>query len=154
MRTFRAQYLAGKPKRALKAVRLIAGWLFPFTAPNFLRIWLLKIMGAQVGRKVYIGRHTIVDPNYPELLTLEDNVMISYGCFIFMHDSSVPEIAVGKVVIKKGAYLGLSSVVLPDVTIGEGAVVGACALVTKDVAPHTTVVGIPAKPVVKDTGAR
>lgn len=151
---FRDQYLAGKPKRVLKAVRLIAGWLFPFAAPNFARIWLLRLMGAQVGNKVYIGSRTLIDPNYPELLTIEDNVMISYGCFIFMHDSSVPEVAVGKVVIKKGAYLGLSSVVLPDVTIGERAVVGACALVTRDVAPHTTVVGIPAKPVIENTGAR
>jgi len=57
----------------------------------------------------------------------------------------------GHVVIKKGAYVGTGAVIRngsrnSPLTIGAGAVVGMGAVVTKDVAPNTTVVGMPAKP--------
>ena len=48
--------------------------------------------------------------------------------------------------IKKHAIIGANSVILPGVTIGEGAVVGANSLVTKDCKPWTIYVGSPAKP--------
>lgn len=55
----------------------------------------------------------------------------------------------GKVTIGKDAFVARYSVVLPGVTIGEGAVVGANSVVIKDVAPWTVVMGIPAKPIGK-----
>ena len=54
------------------------------------------------------------------------------------------------VTIADGARLGARSTILPGVTIGAGAVVAAGALVNKDVLPHTTVAGIPAK-IVRET---
>jgi UDP-2-acetamido-3-amino-2,3-dideoxy-glucuronate N-acetyltransferase len=48
-------------------------------------------------------------------------------------------------VIRRGATLGAGAVVLPGVTIGERAMVGAGAVVTKDVEPDTVVVGNPAR---------
>jgi galactoside O-acetyltransferase len=51
----------------------------------------------------------------------------------------------GKVVIEPRAFLGVNSVVLPDVTIGMGAVIGAGAVVTKDVPPYEIWAGVPAK---------
>ena len=44
------------------------------------------------------------------------------------------------------ALIGAGAVLLPGITIGEGAMVGAGAVVTKDVAPGTTVIGNPARP--------
>ena len=55
--------------------------------------------------------------------------------------SSIP----GKIIIKRGAWIGAGAMLLPNITIGEGAVVGAGAVVTKDVAPYTVAVGVPAK---------
>ena len=52
-----------------------------------------------------------------------------------------------KVVIGKGLRFGANVTVLPGISIGDGAVVGAGAVVTKDVAPNTVVVGVPAKQV-------
>jgi acetyltransferase-like isoleucine patch superfamily enzyme len=49
------------------------------------------------------------------------------------------------VTIKKGACVSMSAIIMPGVTIGEGAVVGAGALVTKDVPAWTIVAGTPAK---------
>jgi acetyltransferase-like isoleucine patch superfamily enzyme len=51
----------------------------------------------------------------------------------------------GNVQLEERAFVGIGSVVLPGVRIGAGAVVGGGAVVTRDVAPGTTVVGIPAR---------
>lgn len=54
-------------------------------------------------------------------------------------------VVIGKVSIKKDAFIGMAARILNDVVIGEGAVVAACSLVRKDVAPWNIVAGIPAK---------
>jgi acetyltransferase-like isoleucine patch superfamily enzyme len=65
------------------------------------------------------------------------------------HDLTVPlstmRFVTQAVEIGAGVWLGARAVVLPGVRIGDGAVVGAGAVVTKSVAPHTTVVGVPAR---------
>jgi len=62
---------------------------------------------------------------------------------------------VAPVRIGRGAWLGQNVVVMPGVTIGELAVVGANSVVTRDVPPRTIAVGVPARPVkVWDDGAR
>lgn len=47
--------------------------------------------------------------------------------------------------VKRGAYVGVGAIMLPQTTIGENAVVGAGALVTRDVPPGTVVMGVPAR---------
>lgn len=49
------------------------------------------------------------------------------------------------VVIGRNVWIGAHAVILPGVTIGDGAIVGAGAVVTRDVAPRTVVVGVPAR---------
>jgi maltose O-acetyltransferase len=51
------------------------------------------------------------------------------------------------IVIGRNVWIGTHAVILPGVTIGDGAIIGAGAVVTRDVAPRTTVVGVPAVPV-------
>jgi len=53
------------------------------------------------------------------------------------------------VVIKRGAWIGAGAIILPNVTIGERAVVGAGAVVTRDVPPYTVVAGVPAREIKK-----
>ena len=56
---------------------------------------------------------------------------------------------VGNMVIGGDVFIGARGFVMPGVQIGEGAVVGACAVVTKDVPPWTVVAGNPAREVKK-----
>ena len=55
----------------------------------------------------------------------------------------------GDIVIGNDVWIGYEAVILAGVTIGDGAVIGARALVTKDVPPYTIVGGVPAKPIRK-----
>lgn len=53
----------------------------------------------------------------------------------------------GDTVIDNGAWIGMRAMIMPGITIGEGAVVASGAIVTKDVAPYTIVAGNPAAPI-------
>ena len=55
----------------------------------------------------------------------------------------------GDIVIGNDVWIGYEAVILSGVTVGDGAVIGARAVVTKDVEPYTIVVGVPAKPIRK-----
>lgn len=55
----------------------------------------------------------------------------------------------GDIVIGNDVWIGYEAVIMPGVTIGDGAIVGTRAVVTKDVPPYTIVGGVPAKPIRK-----
>lgn len=81
-------------------------------------------------------------------LIIEDNVLISLNCTIATNNHDYYDrmlLTCKPVVIKKNAWLGVNVTILPGVTIGENAVVGAGAVVTKDVPDNAIVAGMPAK---------
>ena len=55
----------------------------------------------------------------------------------------------GDIIVGNDVWIGYEAVILSGVTIGDGAVIGARAVVTKDVPPYTIVGGVPAKPIKK-----
>ena len=55
------------------------------------------------------------------------------------------DIATKKVTIGNDVWIGIKATIMPNITIGDGAVIGANAVVTKDVPPYAVVVGVPAK---------
>jgi acetyltransferase-like isoleucine patch superfamily enzyme len=111
-------------------------------------------MGIKIGRNVFIGIDCLLDSSFPELITLEDEVVLSFRVMIICHDdakglhntgSDKADKTVSKVTLKKGCYIGAGAILLPGVIVGENAVVGAGAVVTKDVPSKVVVAGIPAK---------
>ena len=106
---------------------------------------LYRLIGVTIGKHVVIAAYVIIDPYFPELITIEDNVIIGVGATILTHEYSQNGLRKAPVHIKKHALIGSNSLIRSGVTIGEHAVVAAQSLVNKDILGHTTVGGIPAK---------
>ncbi|MFC1975687.1 acyltransferase [Chloroflexota bacterium] len=114
--------------------------------------------GAYIDFEVRIG-HSVKIQNYVSVYhgaTVEDGVFL--GPYVCLTNDKLPraitpegklksdaEWEVGQIRIKYGAAIGARAVVLPDVTVGRFALVGAGAVVTKDVPDYGLVVGNPAR---------
>jgi acetyltransferase-like isoleucine patch superfamily enzyme len=107
---------------------------------NCLKVWTLRLVGAKVGNGVYFAIGSWVDPNYPELLTIEDDVFFGMGAKVFTHECRRREFRAGKVIIRRGAFIGGYAIVACGVEIGEEAVVAGSAVAYCDVPPGATLV--------------
>lgn len=130
--------------------------IFDPIAPRMLRPWLLRRMGANVGKGVFIGDHCHFDQNHANLITIEDHAHIASGTRLLCHQRDLSNYRIGDdyaklgyrlapIHMKRGSLVGMESFVMPGVTIGEGAIVGAGSLVSKSVPNWTIAVGRPAK---------
>ena len=106
---------------------------------------LYRMIGVKIGKNVVIAAYTIIDPFFPELITIEDNVIVGVGATILAHEYTQEKLRKGRVHIKKRALIGAGSLIRCGITVGEHAVVGAKSFVNKDVPDFTTVGGVPAK---------
>ena len=109
----------------------------------------LKEQGLEIGENYWIGRNCFFDPSHCFLITIGNDVTFSSNVRLLAHDASTKKhlgfAKIGRIDIKDHVFIGANATVLPGVTIGEGAIVGACALVTKDIEPYTVYTGVPAK---------
>lgn len=120
------------------------------------------------GSSIKIGQDTFIGTSHlvcSKKITIGDNVLISWGCTIVDHNSHAVEfserakdvaywmkgkkdwstVSRKEINIQDMAWIGFNSIILKGVTIGEGSIVGAGSVVTKDVPPWTIVAGNPAK---------
>lgn len=95
----------------------------------------------ELGWNVDIGFGTYIQSE--EGVVLEDEVQVSGGCKIYSVNTI--EGTRGRVIMRRGACVGANSVVLPGVTIGENAIVGALSLVKTDVPAGEVWGGVPAR---------
>ena len=106
---------------------------------------LYRMIGVKIGKNVVIAAYVVIDPFFPELITIEDNVIIGVGATILAHEYSQEKLRKGKVHIKKRALIGAGSLVRCGVTIGEHSVIGAKSFVNKDIPDNTVAGGVPVK---------
>lgn len=128
------------------------------------RVWQFSVIlkGAKIGDNCNICAHTLVEGDVLigdnvtvksgvylwDGITLEDNVFIG-PCVAFTNDKTprskqYPEEFL-RTTIRRGASIGANATILPGLTLGENCMVGAGAVVTKNVPPYAVVVGNPAK---------
>ncbi|PYJ81842.1 MAG: hypothetical protein DME22_20195, partial [Verrucomicrobia bacterium] len=110
-----------------------------------LRVLLHRWRGVKLGRNVSIGYDAIIETAYPHLVSVGDDVAISARAMIFAHFREEP----GPVIVEDDVFIGLGAILLPNVTVGRGAVIAPGSVVSSSVPPMTMVQGNPAKPVAK-----
>ena len=159
---------------AQDALRIVASLNTGYRTPAEVRGLLSELMGRPVPETV-----TVFPPFHSEFgknLILGEDVFINIGCrfqdtggitigdgSLIGHGSTLTTLNHGMdparradmvpapVTIGRQVWLGAGVTVVPGVTIGDGAVIGAGSVVTKDVAAHTIVAGVPAR-LIRETG--
>lgn len=141
----------------------------PFGLP-FFKVWrnfILKIWGARIGKgsvihsssKIWapwnleLGQRTCIGPNTiiynPGKIILGNKVTISQYSYLCTathdYESKLHTLYWRPIIVNDYAWVAADAFIGPGVTIGEGAIVGARAVVFKDVSPWTVVGGNPAK---------
>lgn len=104
--------------------------------------WVVQnVSGLKLGYKTDIGAFTYINAKYNVII--EDLVQIGSHCSIY--SISTIDGKQGPVVLKKNCRIGSHSIIMPGVTIGENAVVGAFSFVVHDIPGGETWVGVPAR---------
>jgi len=131
-----------------KRLRRVGDGLTIFSNVTILHPELIKI-----GKDVHINYGSFIDASGGEI-EIGNNVLIGPYCVLRAanHIFSDPNTPImkqghepGKIIIEDDVWLGANVIVLPNVKIGKGSVIGAGAVVSKDIKPLTIAAGVPAK---------
>jgi acetyltransferase-like isoleucine patch superfamily enzyme len=127
-------------------------------AKFFGRITVIHPRSVYIGRDARINERVGLYSRRGSKIVIEDNVTISPKASIIVggldYEGEEPPYRhhTADIRLCRGAWIGSHAVVLGGVTVGERAVVGAGAVVTRDVPPGTVVGGVPAKPIKAKSG--
>ena len=124
----------------------------PYSAP---RVTLHRARGAHIGENVLIGQNVVIDNTYPELVYIGDGVSLAGNNLILTHSRPLEfhkkwfESYIAPVVIEKNVWITVGVTILAGVHIGEGSVIAANSLVSKDIPEYSLAAGTPAKVIKK-----
>lgn len=130
-------------------------YLEPF-APRKLRPILIRKMGCHVGKNTFFGDYVRMDTSYADMIYIGDYTHITSGCRLLCHQRDLTGYCVGdnaadlgyktgEIHIGKGVMVGMETIIMPGVTIGDGAIIGAGSIVTRDIPAWTIATGRPAR---------
>lgn len=139
----------GRPSRLIlreNSQFIVEGHVQMFEA---VKIELLPGAKLVVGNNTYVNHDTFI--RCRSTIIIGDNCSIAYGVLIQDSDYHVvyskngtPKLETLPIIIENNVWIGAKAIVLKGVRIGEGAIIGAGSIVTKDVPPYSLVVGNPA----------
>ncbi|MFC4800048.1 acyltransferase [Neobacillus sp. GCM10023253] len=106
--------------------------------------WLYRtFLGMKVGEKTSFALMVMPDIMFPEKISVGRNTVIGFNTTILAHEYLIKEYRLGDVIIGDEVMVGANSLIMPGVTIGDGAIVSAGTMVHKDVPPGYFVGGNP-----------
>ena len=119
-----------------------------------LRMYLLKLSGIKIGRDSFINMNVNFIDNYrKQAIKIGNRVAIAPGASLIADSdpnlsklNKIESFCIrGQITIEDDAWVGANAIILPNIKIGKCAVIGAGAVVTKDVEDYAIVAGNPAK---------
>jgi acetyltransferase-like isoleucine patch superfamily enzyme len=119
-------------------------WKYPLIKEGVLTkyCWLVRHKkNLKLGRKTDIGAFTYI--NAKNGVFIEDGVQLGSHCAVY--SVSTIDGKAGKVVLKKNCKIGSHSVIMPGVTVGRNAVVGAFSFINKDIPDNSLAFGVPVR---------
>jgi len=119
-------------------------WKYPEFGENGMTKWNWMCQyheNLMLGKNTDIGAFTYINAKHG--VDIQENVQVGSHCSIY--SLSTIDDKKGKVIIKRNAKIGSHSVIMPGVTIGMNAVVGAFSFVTENIPDSVVACGIPAK---------
>jgi acyl-[acyl carrier protein]--UDP-N-acetylglucosamine O-acyltransferase len=126
-------------------VRILQMFAMNLPGGKNFRVSLHRARGVGIGKDVWISSNVVLETEFPNLITIDDSAFIGIGVIVIAHfRESRRGVRIGR-----QAFIGPGAIILPNVEIGEGAVVTAGSVVTKSVPAMTVVQGNPAVPVAK-----
>ncbi len=126
-------------------------WKFPQVEEGKLTKynWMVQNKdGLKLGYKTDIGAFTYI--NAKNGVVIEDFVQIGSHCSLY--SVSTIDNKEGKIILKKNCKIGSHSLIMPGVTVGENAVIGAFSFVNRDVPDNVVATGVPIKIIKKLEG--
>lgn len=126
-------------------------WIM-FTPDLRERVDLLRRHGATIGRDVFIDYGVWMDFACLDRIVIEDKVGVAAFARLVAHDAMATEMygirpRRERILLKRCCRIGVGATILRGVTVGEESLVGAGAVVTRDVPDRTVVAGVPARPI-------
>ena len=110
------------------------------------RPYIHKLRGVKIYGHIFIGDDVYIENEHPECIEIHDGAQIALMSILVAHFRGA-----GKIIIEKNVWIGANCVITANsgqrLTLGEGAVVAASSVVTRNVEPYTFVGGAPAKPI-------
>jgi maltose O-acetyltransferase len=122
---------------------------------NSFRVFFYRYRGIKVGKYTYISPKAYIDKAGKHLIEIGENCYITRDCIILCHSQEYQggplklwgQNEFGTVKIGNNVFIGVDSVILPNVTIGDNVVIGAKSLVNSDIPSNSIAFGIPCKKV-------
>ena len=138
--------------------------LFREKATSEAYIQYLRNLGMSIGEDctIYAPKNTIIDQQYPWLISIGNHVRITEGVILLTHDYSwsvlkqlkIEELsgailgAAGEIVIGNNVFIGMNAIVLRGTHIGDNVIIGAGSVVSKDCESGWIYAGNPAKKII------
>jgi acetyltransferase-like isoleucine patch superfamily enzyme len=119
-------------------------WQYPEVVDGKLtkHHWIVQhVAGFKLGYKTDIGAFTYINAQFG--VVIEDKVQIGSHCSLY--SVSTIDNKEGEIILKKKSRIGSHSTIMPGVTVGENAIVGAHSFVISDIPANCLAVGVPAK---------
>lgn len=145
------------PKEVLRKIFLLIANL---PMPGSWRWRIIKLSGVKFNlptdknkRFSFIGENVVFDSLSPQNIHIGNNVVITTGCIILTHKLDLSKGITlrwdnwikANTIIEDNVYIGANSIITRPVTIGEGSIIGAGSVITKDIPPRQMWAGCPAR---------